>query len=179
MDLGFLPARKRGTHFKLAMLAVRRLRNANLSLKGKTERHFEHSMVATLQASWSLRKNLITQIGEDEVEKITQSSLFGFKHRPDTTIGNDGTAIELKVVTSSSAIRDLLGQAIAYRMSYRFVVLALVDHTPDRHVVATCQDRKSREHALLTGLADQFNIFTVVGPVPGGKNLAFIAAKAT
>lgn len=174
MRLGFMSAKKQGIHFRLATLAVRRLRNANWSLKGKTEKHFEHSMVATLEASRTLRKNLITQVGEDEVEKISHATLFGFRHRPDTAIGRDGTAIELKVVASSSSVRDLLGQALAYRMHYRFVILVLVDHTSGLKVIELCQDKKSSECALLTGLAEQFNIFTVVAPVPLGKNLAFV-----
>ena len=175
MALGFMPARKYGVHFHLATLAVKRLKNANLLLKGKTERHFEHTVVASLEGSHKLRKNLITQVGDEDVEKISQAALFGFKHRPDTTIGNDGTAIELKVATTSTSVRVLLGQALAYRMAYRFVILVLVDQTPDRQVVTLCQDKHSQEYALLTGLAEEFNIFTVVGPVERGKNLAFVA----
>lgn len=175
MALGFKPARKHGVHFDLASLAVKRLKGANLLLKGKTERHFEHTVVAFLEGSPKLRKNLITQVGDEDVEKISQAALFGFKHRPDTTIGNDGTAIELKVITTSTSVRVLLGQALAYRMAYRFVVLVLVDRTPDRQVVTLCQDKHSQEYALLTGLAKEFNIFTVVGPVERGKNLAFVA----
>ncbi len=173
MALGFKAAKKAGVHFDLAKLAVRRLKNANLRLKGRTEKHYEHTIVAFLEASRKLRKNLITQVGDQEVQKISQASLFGFKHRPDTTIGNDGTAIELKVITTSTSVRVLLGQALAYRMDYRFVILVLVDQTPERQVVRLCEDKKSREFALLNGLAQEFNIFTVVGPADP-KNLAFI-----
>ena len=70
MALGFMPARKQGVHFDLAILAVKRLKNANLLLKGKTERHFEHTVVAFLEGSHKLRKNLITQVGDEDVEKI-------------------------------------------------------------------------------------------------------------
>ena len=177
MGLGFMPARRSGVHFELAKTAVRRLKKANLLLKGKTEKHFEHAVVAFLEGSSRLRQNLITQVGKEEVEKISQAALFGFKHRPDTTIGNDGTAIELKVVTTSTSVRVLLGQALAYRMAYRFVILVLVDNTPGRQVVKLCRDKKSQEYALLTGLAEEFNIFTVVGPGERGKdNLSFLAS---
>lgn len=173
MALGFMPARRSGIHFELATLAVRRLRKANFRLKGRTEKLFEHTMVASLEGSRKLKNNLITQVGDEEVEKISQASLFGFKHRPDTTIGKDGTAIELKVITSSTSVRVLLGQALAYRMDYRFVILVLVDQTPDRQVVRLCADKKSREYALLNGLAEEFNIYTVVAP-GDPKNLSFI-----
>lgn len=172
--LGFVAARKRGVHYELAEFAVKHMKRANLLVKGKTERQFEHAIVAHLQASRKLTNNLITQVGEEEVEKITQASLFGFKHRPDTSIGKDGTAIEIKVITSGPSIRDLLGQALAYRMDYRFVILVLVDHTPDRQIVELCRDKKSREFSLLKGFSDDFNIFTVVGPLEKSKNLVFI-----
>lgn len=53
------------------------------------------------------------------MEKITKASLFGFIHRPDVSIGIDGTAIEIKVISTGQSVRDILGQAIAYRMHYR------------------------------------------------------------
>ena len=95
MAFGFISARKQGTHYDLAKFATNKLKKVNLLVKGKTERHFEHTVVSHLQASPKLRKNLITQIGEEEVEKITQATLFGFNHRPDTAIGRDGTAVEI------------------------------------------------------------------------------------
>ncbi len=174
MPLGFKTARRQGVHYELADLAVRRLRTSNLLLKGPSERHFELSVVSHLQASRRLKKNLITQVGEDEVEKIHQASLFGFKHRPDVSIGLDGTAIEIKVIDTSSAVREILGQAIAYRMEYRFVILVLVDQTDGREVVELCQDKSSREYRLLRQLSDGLNIFSVVGPVAQSRNVVFI-----
>jgi len=174
MTFGFKTAKRRGNHFDLAAYAVRRLAKANLLLKGKKERSFEMAIVGFLEASPRLRKYLITQVGDEEIEKISRAHLFGFRHRPDTAIGRDGTAIELKVIDSAPAVRLLLGQALAYRMNYRFVILVLVDRTPDRAIVRLCKNRKSREYALLNGLARQFNIFTVVGPAGRGRNLLFI-----
>ena len=175
MALGFVPSAKRGQHYDLAIFAVRRLRNVNVLLKGQTERHFEHTIISHLQASVKLRPNLITQIGVDEVEKITQSILFGFSHRPDVSIGNDGTAIEIKVVSSGQSTRDILGQAIAYRMHYRFVVLVLIDRTPNRNIVSLCKSKASSEYSLLSGLAKTMNVFTVVGPYAQSKNITFFS----
>ena len=173
MSLGFVPSPKRGQHYDLALFANSRLKGVNLFIKGQSESHFERTIVSHLQASPKLRSNLITQIDMDEVEKITKANLFGFTHRPDVSIGNDGTAIEIKVISTGQSIRDLLGQAIAYRMHYRFVILVIVDQTEDRKVVDLCRSKKSQEYSLLSGLAEVLNIYTVVGPVSQSKNLVF------
>ena len=175
MTLGFVAGAKRGQHFELAEFAISKLKRVNLLVKGKTENHFEHTIVSHLQASPKLRQNLITQIGIDEVEKITKASLFGFSHRPDVSIGIDGTAIEIKVISTGQSVRDILGQAIAYRMHYRFVILVLVDQTEDRKVVELCRSKESQEYSLLSGLSETMNIFTVVGPVDQSKNVAFFS----
>ena len=173
MPFGFKAGNRAGIHYELVDLAVRKSREANLAVKGRSEHEYELSVMAHLQSSPTLKKNLITQIGEDEVEKIQQAQLFGFKHRPDSAIGLDGTAIEIKVIYGAPDIRNLFGQAIAYRMDYRFVILVLIDGTDGRQIVELCQDKNSREHEFLSSLADELNIFTIVGPVSQGKNLAF------
>ena len=173
MALGFVPSKKSGQHYELAMFALKKASKTNLLLRGQTEKNFEHTIVAQLQSSPRIRKNLITQIGVDEVQKMTKASLFGFSHWPDVSIGNSGTAIEIKVVQGGPGVRDILGQAIAYRMNYRFVILVLIDQTPDGKIVELCQIKDSQEHRLLSGLANELNIFTIVGPVGQSKNVVF------
>lgn len=173
MAFGFKAGSKRGKHYDLAKFATNKMKSANLAIKGRNEREFEHAIVSHLQSSPKLRGNLITQVDTDEVDKITQASLFGFSHRPDVSIGNDGTAIEIKVITGGQSARDLLGQAIAYRMHYRFVILVFVDLTADLKVVKLCQDEGSHECSLLYGLADTMNVFSVVGPIRQSKNAVF------
>lgn len=177
MALGFASVARRGQHYELAMFAASKLRSVNLLVKGHTERQFEHTVVSHLQASPRLRKNLITQIGMDEVDKITQASLFGFSHRPDISLGNDGTALEIKVVGSGQGIRDVLGQALAYRMHYRFVILVVIDTTPERQIVNLCAARRSREYALLSELSESLNIFTIVGPLGQSRNIVFAGQR--
>lgn len=173
MSLGFASAAKRGQHYELAVFTANKLKSVNVLVKGHSERQFEHTIVSHLQASPRLRRNLITQIGVDEVEKITQASFFGFSHKPDISLGNSGTAIEIKVVASGQAVRDVLGQALAYRMHYRFVILVLIDQTPERQVVNLCRVKHSQERALLSELAEAMNIFTVIGPVGQSRNVVF------
>ena len=173
MSMGFVSTAKRGQHFDLATLAMKKLKSANLALKGKSEREFEQAVIGHLQSSPTLRKNLITQVGTDEVEKITQANLFGFCHRPDASIGNDGTAIEIKVISGGQSARDILGQSIAYRMQYRFVIIVLVDGTEDRKIVDLCKDKNSKEYSLFTGLAETMNVFSIIGPDGPSKNVSF------
>ena len=173
MSMGFVSTAKRGQHFDLATLAIKKLKSANLALKGKSEREFEQAVIGHLQSSPTLRKNLITQVGTDEVEKIMQANLFGFCHRPDASIGNDGTAIEIKVISGGQSARDILGQSIAYRMQYRFVIIVLVDGTEDRKIVELCKDKKSKEYSLFTGLAETMNVFSIIGPDGPSKNVSF------
>lgn len=173
MSMGFVNTAQRGQHFDLAKLVIKKLKCANLALKGKSEREFEQAVISHLQSSPTIRKNLITQVGTDEVEKITQANLFGFSHRPDASIGKDGTAIEVKVVSGGQSARDILGQSIAYRMHYRFVILVLVDGTEDKKIVELCKDKKSKEHSLFTGLAETMNVFSIIGPDGPSKNISF------
>lgn len=177
MSLGFRPAAKHGQHYDLAVFAAHQLKSVNLLMNGKSERQFEMTVVSHLQASPPLNKNLITQIDIDEVKKITQASLFGFSHRPDISIGNDGTAIEIKVISSGAAVRDVLGQALAYRMHYRFAILVLIDATEERQVVSSCRTEGSRERSLLLELAAAMNIFTIIGPLSKSRNIVFAGER--
>ncbi len=177
MAFGFLEGRKIGIHFELAEFTVKRLREVNLLKKGSKEKDFELTVVSFLEASRKLNPYLITQVEDEAVEKISRASLFGYSHRPDVTIGKDGTAIEIKVLGRSTAVREMLGQAIAYRTQYRFVVLILVDNTDGRQIVELVKDKKSREYALLQGLADQFNVFTVIGPAGRNKNIIVLPRR--
>jgi hypothetical protein len=158
MPLGFVNTAKRGQHFQLANLVLKKLKCANLALKGRSEREFEQAVISHLQSSPIIRKNLITQVGTDEVDKITHANLFGFSHRPDASIGKDGTAIEIKIISGGQATRDILGQSIAYRMHYRFVIIVLVDGSENRQIVELCKDKKSKEFLLLIELAETLKL---------------------
>jgi hypothetical protein len=173
MPLGFKHVRRRGHKFDLASFAFRRLKGMNLALKSSKEHDYELKVVTRLQGSNRLEKHLITQTEDGEVEKIHRSYLFGFHHKPDVAIGRDGTAIEVKVVSSSPQIREALGQAIAYRMDYNFVILVLVDRTAGGQIVKRCREKSSQEHNLLSSLAKDFNVLSIVGPKSKGKNVHF------
>jgi len=145
MTLGFAPGARRGRHYELARFAVNKLKKVNLLVTGSTENAFEHTITSSLQSSPKLSRNLIAGIDKNEVEKITPANLFGFSHKPDLSIGIDGTAIEIKMVSSGQGVRDLIGQAITYRMHYRFVILVLIDQTKDKRLVKLCRSKKTQE----------------------------------
>ena len=107
------------------------------------------------------------------VYKVKKAVIFGFRHSPDVAIGVDGTAIELKLIKGSQSVRDMLGQGICYRSNYRFVILVFIGRSSDEKFIEKCGDRKSREYNLLKALANDFNIFSVIGPGPDSKNIAF------
>lgn len=173
MAYGFVSGARKGQHFDLVSFAMKKIKSTNLALKGRSEREFEQAIVGHLQSSPRLRANLITQVDSGEVDKITQAKLFGFSHRPDASIGNDGTAIEIKVVSGGQGARDILGQAIAYRMQYRFVILVLIDQTEDSRIVRLCENKESSEHSLFSEMAALMNVFTIVGPIAQSKNATF------
>ena len=173
MSYGFMPSRRHGIHYDLALETLNMLEKVNVKLKNHTEKHFEHSVVSFLESNKNLKENLITQIGEEEVDKIEHSKLFGFRHRPDITIGNDGTAIEIKLINGSQDVRDILGQGLVYRMYYRFVIIFMIDNTSDKRIVEKCENNECQESELLNGLCDNFNVFTVIGPKKRSENLAF------
>jgi hypothetical protein len=66
MPLGFVSTAKRGQHFDLAKLAIRKLKSANLALKGKIEREFEQAVIGHLQSSPKIRKNLKSDSSREE-----------------------------------------------------------------------------------------------------------------
>ncbi len=53
------------------------------------------------------------------------------------------------------------------------MILVVIDQTPECKIVELCQDKTSQEYRLLSGLADELNIFSIVGPLGQSKNVVF------
>ena len=162
-----------GKHFELMNLAYKKILSCNFAKKGGSERYYENTLTTLLETSHRLKNTLITQSNIEEIEKITQADFFAFRHRPDVTIGKDGTAIELKVVKRGLSVREAIGQAIFYRHAYRYVILVLLDMTKEQILYKTCKKRKSPEAHFLNELARQYYIFTIIAPHSKQKNIGF------
>jgi hypothetical protein len=174
--IGFKTGLRTGKHYELAIAAIKRIKRMNFLLKGKDERDCEFSLVSRLESSRKLRPHLITQVSNDPKHAdvvMTRADFFGFRHSPDVAIGADGTAIDLKLIKGSHSIRDMLGQGICYRTNYRFVVLVFIGSSSTEPFIDLCRDKKSPECSFLTALASDFNIFSVIGPGPNDRNIAF------
>ena len=172
--LPFVSGIRQGEAYEDVRYAIKHLSRASLWVKDEAEKTFEAKIIGLLQGTTRLRKKLISQI-DDEEEKIISADLFSFKHYPDASI-DDTIAIEIKVVSQHEGprIRELLGQALVYRFKYKFVVLVLVDRTDDHKIVKACKKKNSDENNLLKSLSEDYNIFTLVGPVYGkNKNMVF------
>ncbi len=172
-DNGLKKFRRTGTHYDLAMEAARHIMKINFLIKHRDERDVEHHLVSSLEAYRKLKPHLITQINKEQPVVMTRAELFGFRHSPDVAIGDDGTAIELKLIKGSQSVRELLGQAMCCKVNYRYVILVLVSPEPSADFIGLCSQKRSHEHKLLNALASDFGIYSVVGPTPGGKNLSF------
>lgn len=173
---GFKKGVRTGEYYELAIEAIKRIKKINFMLKGKDERDYEFYLVSQLESSRNLKPHLITQVINDPKDSgviMTRADFFGFRHSPDVGIGDDGTAIELKLIRGSQSVRDMLGQGICYRTKYRFVILVFIAENPTEPFIDLCKNKNSNEFELLTALANDFNIFSIVGPDPEGKNLAF------
>lgn len=170
MTNGFRAMKRRGVHYDLARRAVECLRTTAFPAKTQKERVLEHTMVSSLMSVPAIRPHLITQLDDDPVDKVTHSEVLGFRHRPDATIGRDGTALELKMVRTGQPLREAIGQAIAYRVAYRFVVLVLIDRTPHRRMLELAADESMPGYELLTALAREMGIFTIVAPRADGRS---------
>lgn len=179
MALGFKRAHKRGQYYELTLEAIKVANAIDFDVKGRDERDYEHILASQLHQSKTLQPNLITQVNRDQINTITPVDFFGYRHRPDIAIGQDCTAIEVKVMHNSQSLRDMLGQGICYRMQYRFVILVFVLPKMSNELITSCENEidsngePNNEHNLLRTMADDLNIFSVIGPAGKRKNLVF------
>jgi hypothetical protein len=174
MGLGMVRADRKGEQFELALRAVRQIKKENFLLKADDEWTYANILGSKLQGSNKLRPHVNIHTQKDPEQKMIRVKAFAFDHLPDITIDNDGTAIEIKLIKVGGDLRDCLGQALIYRFAYRFVIMVLIDRTDNRAFVESLRKRTSSEAELLRGMADEFNIVTVAGPVDRFKNLAFV-----
>jgi len=174
MQFGLMRADKKGDQFELALRAIHQIKKTEFAIRADYELDYERILVASLNSSRKINAHLIDQIRLKQDQKRSKVTAFGFDHAPDITIDKDGTAIELKLIENGDDLRACLGQALVYRFGYRFAIMVLIDRTENQFVVESLRSKGSKEAKMLRDMCDQLNIFTVVGPGPNKKNLAFI-----
>lgn len=140
------------------------------NISGKSERDFELLFTTTLSAHDKIGRKLISQF--DNETKVQSVYCFGKKHRPDLAIGDDGIAIEIKYINGSlDGVRDAIGQAIFYRLRYRFVVVLLVVAEKNQETYLKLVNGEEKDLSdIFKHLSDELNIFTYVVPAFTLKN---------
>jgi hypothetical protein len=161
--MGHMPTRRRGLLWSDANRLNKIIREFPFNTTGKTEREFETGFSTAIIANHSaFNHSVISQI--DKSKTVESVFCFGKKHRPDLTIGSDGIAIEIKLVTYDG-LKQAIGQAYIYRLKYRFVFLILVMSEARKQVYESFALGKERDlEDILTQLAERNNIFTYIVP---------------
>jgi hypothetical protein len=152
----FMPYQKRGIHWENLEKAKTLVERLSLDVSSSDERQFEDRI------SGALQPNFDEFIDQRNIQQtITRVTLFGHDHRPDMSIGTDGIAIEVKLAKSGSSFREAIGQALIYRIGYRFVLIVWVDITKDKIYKLSLNDKKTREIEFLKEMEEQ-NIFCII-----------------
>ena len=170
--MGFESAKRRGRYWEDCKQLHSLINNYNFNTTGKYERDFENGLASTLGTMKnSFDSSVITQV--DRSTTVQSVYCFGKNHRPDMTLGTNGIAIELKLVTYDG-LKNAIGQGFLYRLRYKFVFLILVISKEKSSIYYDLDSNQERDlHDTLRYLADTMNIFTYVVPAfsttPGVK----------
>ena len=153
-----ITSQRRGAYWEDCQRAIEVLNNMNLQRSDEYERLFEGRISQVLDGM-SFNDKFIDQRSTQDV--LTRVTLFGSDHRPDMSVGDDGTAIEVKLVHHGSKVKEALSQAIFYRAHYRFVIVILIDITEDGQINKLIDDQETTEAAMVKDFDEYMNIFIV------------------
>ena len=164
--MSFSVGRIRGRLWGDTKQAVSCIEEQSFNVSCKNEREFEIQVYNRLDAlKGQLNYDVIGQFNNSQ--KVASSDFFGKKHRPDMSIKDDGTAIELKYIKRSlDSVKTALGQGFVYRKTYKFVVLVLIvakDHENVYNEAYMDHRENSDLDHIFYKLAED-NIFTMIKP---------------
>ena len=95
-------------------------------------------------------------------DAASEPVLFSSVHRPDMSIGTDGTAIEVKAANHGNNVKQAISQALFYRIGYRFVIVLLVDITNQGNIYAGLREHgNTQEVQFVDDLEEHLNIFVI------------------
>jgi len=171
--MGFVSGARRGSLWEDFLLIDELIKKHDFNISGKKEREFENGFAHTLAANNErFQHDVITQLHRKS--HVIGVDCFGKKHRPDMAIGSSGDikkdiqsiGIEIKYIKDSPDIfKYALGQAMVYRIRYKFVALILIlshKNKPLYEVIATKQQLDLND--ILYSLAEEMKIFTYIVP---------------
>ena len=156
-----MQGRREGKYWKDCDFTIKALFNLSLSSINMKEKDLEDHVARFLsqQKFPSGEQFFDHRIHHDLANEIT---LFSSVHRPDMSIGRDGTAIEVKTAENGNKVKQAISQALFYRTGYRFVIVLLVDSSPQGDVFASMRKRgNTQEVQLLGDLEKYMNIFII------------------
>lgn len=152
----FLPAKRTGYYWDSLQKAIEIIDRVSLDISADDERKFEDRLSGALQPNF---KDFIDQRNLKQV--MTRITAFNHDHRPDMSIGEDGVALEVKVLRNGQSVREALGQSLIYRLGYRFVIIVWVDATKTKEYKTAILKKDGQEAGLIQELQES-NIFCLV-----------------
>ena len=176
--MGFQVGPRRSNVWDDVLALDKLIRTADFDITGKDEREFEfdlRSKIALYKKLGNIKGKFFSQLSKDA--SVRSVRIFGKNHRPDLTIDEDGIAIELKLLRSSlDGLKQSIGQAIFYRIRYRFVInLLVVDEKYKTVYEKACSEGEKDLEDICLELSKEMNIFTYIvpnfAPDPGMKKV--------
>jgi hypothetical protein len=164
-QMAFQSGHRRGQVWEDVKMLDTIIKNSRFNLTGKSERDFELLFSERVRAnSDRINGKIISQVDKETV--VRSVYCFGKKHRPDLTINEDGTAVEIKYLNGSlDGLKQAIGQSIFYRVRYRFVInLFVVDEKHKDVYVKAANDEEKDLEEILRDLSTDMNIFSYIVP---------------
>ncbi len=156
-----MQGRRDGKYWEDCEYTIKALSKLDLSKTEMTEKEFED------RVAWFLGKQTFPggerfidhRVHHDAASEI---ALFSSVHRPDMSIGRDGTAIEVKAADHGNKVKQAISQALFYRIGYRFAIVLLVDTTDQGDIYAGLREHgNTREVQFIDDLEEHLNIFVI------------------
>ena len=163
--MSFAMGHRRGKLWQDTLALEEILRECDFNASGKGERDFEIQTAERLKGNkYNLNNKVISQYHNDG--QVTSAYFFGKNHRPDLSLAEDGTAIELKFVDRNlNSVKHAIGQALIYRLYYKFAVLVLIISPDHKDLYEKAYlGQESHLDGLLENLENDMNVFTILKP---------------
>ncbi|UCH61911.1 MAG: hypothetical protein JSU77_08855 [Fidelibacterota bacterium] len=156
-----LQCRREGKYWEDCEYTIKALSRLDLTRTEMTEKEFEDRVARFLgEQLFPGGEKFIDHRKYHDAASAT--AFFSSDHRPDMSIGKDGTAIEVKAADHGNKVKQAISQALFYRIGYRFVIVLLVDITDQGDIYASLREHgNTREVRFVDDLEEYMNIFVI------------------